>query len=615
MAHKWQAGMVLVVLASLAAPAWGQSGPQASGDGRAASLGAPLEASQNPVPQPILASPAALGRDLSLSPPPLEELLGQGGRRPFGFELPFGGPRSLEGGPSNTADLVRQLEDLTRKYDVLNNQLNRVAQQEEAARKEREAEKRRATGVFAPRTETRKEPMYQIGLFWWRDDTKEIAGRGAYAPDMEPAEHRISEGVVFGDGVSWTSEDKYFKLVFHNLTQLDMRQPFPTGDPLHGGFVIPRQRWYFNGSVGDYADFVTSINRGYGSLDVLDAYVDYHVNREWLNFRVGRFKMPSQYEYIEMAEGDLIGPERSLYVANLAANRQLGAMAWGYLFDERIKYYLAVSDGPRRSFEDYNSSRDFFAYLDYRPFITEKDSFLRNLHLVSTVNGGTERNPVTPYAFQTMNQMTDSADASFFSPTFMEFKNGVFENGPQMHYGFEPVYYYKSFGFLGSLQGGYQDYSVGNLSSPPVYSSAGGNRFIGVNSPFRTHVPEYGWSVAAWYFLTGEEITRRRFLVEPRRPFGYYNGTLNPGAFELFGRFANMQLGSQVFTGGLVDPTMWTNRASTTDIGVNWYLNHFIKFTIDWQHAFLGGPVVLNPAGNQHTSHYDMLLFRAQLFF
>ncbi len=510
-------------------------------------------------------------------------------------------------------EMRRQIDELNRKFNVLATEVQKRASAFEAEKAEREGRKRRPAGTV-PSTERKVEPMYRVGLFWWRDNTKEIEGRGAYRPDMPPVEHEISEGVTFGDGLTWTSKDKYFKLTFHNLTQLDYRQPFPEGDPLHGGFVIPRQRWYFNGTVGDYVDFVTAINRGYGSLDVLDSYADFIVNREWLKFRVGRFKMPSQYEYIEIAEGDLLGPERSLFVANYAANRQLGVMAHGFLAERRFRYYVAVGSGPRRSFEDFNSSRDYFFYLDYRPFITDSCSPLQNLHLVSTFNFGEERNPLAPFAIQTMNQMSTSADAGLTSPTTLEFKNGVFENGPRMNWGFEPVYYYKSFGFLGSVQGGFQDYSAKNVNPTPDQQLAA-QRFIDVNNPIRTHVPMFGWSFGAWYFLTGEEITRRRFLVEPRRPFGFYNGTLNPGAFEVFGRFANLQLGNAVFTGGLVDPTQWTNRVSTTDFGVNWYLNHFVKFTFDWQHVFPATPVVVDPLAGSRTKHIDMLLFRTQVFF
>ncbi len=402
---------------------------------------------------------------------------------------------------------------------------------------------------------------------------------------MPAHEHKIGSNTFLGgreNGLTWQSADDYFSMTFHNLSQLDLREPFQQGDPLHGGFIIPRQRWYFEGKVGDYATYVTSINRGYASFDVLDSYADFIVHPEWLSFRVGRMKTPSQYEYISIDEANLIGPERSIYVQNFAGNRQLGAMAHGRLFDRRFEYYVGAFNGQRRSFEDYNSSRDFYSYLDYRPFIQSGIDWLKGLHLVGTYNGGEERQPLSPIALRTMNQLSNSNAAAFVSPTILEFNNGVFENGPRQFWSYETVYYNKSWGFLGGIQGGYQDYSL--LAGPSTTAPKGGsnsaapaatavtspfastrqnanNEFLDVNSPFRTHVPIMGWSFQTWYFLTGEQITRRRYLVEPKNPFGYYDGYVHPGAIELFAKVSDLQLGDAAFRGGIVNRALWTNRA------------------------------------------------------
>jgi phosphate-selective porin OprO/OprP len=493
-------------------------------------------------------------------------------------------------------------------------------------------------GAGAVPGHAQRPPLFQFGPFWFRDDTAEIAGRGPYRPDMPALEHRVSSGSFLGgeeNGLTWQSTDGYFSITFHNLSQLDLREPIQQGDPLHGGFIIPRQRWYFEGKVGDYVNFVTSVNRGYATLDVLDSYADFIVHPEWLSFRVGRMKTPSQYEYISFDEANLIGPERSIYVQNYAGNRQLGAMAHGRLFNRRFEYYAGVFNGPRRSFEDFNSSRDYFFYLDYRPFIQSGIDWLKGLHLVGAENFGEERQPLSPIALRTMNQLSNTDAAAFVSPTILEFNNNVFENGPRNFYSYETVYYYKNWGFLSGFQGGYQDYSVitTTTSSAPKSGSASAvaatsvtspfassrqnanNEFLDVNSPFRTHVPIYGWSFQTWYFLTGEEITRRRYLVEPRRPFGYYNGRLNPGAIELFGKVSDLQLGDAVFRGEIVNHALWTNRAFAPEMGFNWYLTHFVKFTFDYQHVFLGNPVVLDEATGKFTKGYDLFLFRTQLFF
>ncbi len=208
----------------------------------------------------------------------------------------------------------------------------------------------RRVGAGTAPGRTLRPPLTWFGPFFFRDNDAEIDGREEYRPDMPAHEHRIGTGAFLGgpeNGLTWQSDDKYFSMTFHNLTQLDLREPFQQGDPLHGGFIIPRQRWYMEGKVGDYATFVTSINRGYASFDVLDSYADYIVHPEWLSFRVGRMKVPSQYEYVSVDEANLIGPERSIWVQNFAGNRQLGAMAHGRLFDRRIEYYAGAFNGQR----------------------------------------------------------------------------------------------------------------------------------------------------------------------------------------------------------------------------------------------------------------------------
>src|SRR5205814_1892898 len=102
-------------------------------------------------------------------------------------------------------------------------------------------------------------------------------------------------------------------------------------------------------------------------------------------------------EYFSISEGDLIAPERSLYAGNLALNRQNGAMLLGNLLKNRIGYALGVFNGPRRSFQDFNSDKDVFAYLNFRPFLkSESLPWLNYLNIGGSVNGGREDNPTQP---------------------------------------------------------------------------------------------------------------------------------------------------------------------------------------------------------------------------
>ena len=213
--------------------------------------------------------------------------------------------------------------------------------------------------------------------------------------------------VEFAEGLELSSPDDEFKLTFHNMTQAEYRA-FPASEEglLHSQFFIPRQRWYFTGRVTRNVEFYTSINRGYGSLDVLDAFLSYRID-ERLRFRIGRMKTPYLYEYYSIAEGDLVAPERSIYAGNLAGNRQIGAMALGELYEGRLGYAAGIFNGPRNSFQDFNGAKDFIAYVNSRPFLTsETFKALNYLNMGGSFEVGYQNNPTQPPILTTANDET-----------------------------------------------------------------------------------------------------------------------------------------------------------------------------------------------------------------
>ncbi len=433
--------------------------------------------------------------------------------------------------------------------------------------------------------------------------------------------------VLFSEGLEFASEDDEFQLTFHNLTQAEYRG-FPAQDRgmLQNQFFIPRQRWYFTGQATKSVEFYTVINRGYGSLDLLDAFITLNLlesltppaetdgtgaqgtdgrvtsskgkgsdNR--FRFRVGRMKTPYLYEYFSIAEGDLIAPERSLLAGNLSGNRQDGMMALGELFGGRIGYSTGIFNGPRRSFQDFNSSPDGFLYLNSRPFLkSETLDFLRYLNIGGTAYGGVENNPAQPNVYRTANDQTTSSSASALSPTFLALNSNVTERGMRSQWSGHVAYFYKSLMLLGELGGGTQGYSTNGRTS--------------------TQVPFEGYMVQAAYFLTGEQLTRRVNVVRPRRNFGYNKGgEFGFGAVEVHARYSQLGLGRQIFTGGFADPNQWTNNAYAIDTGVNWYLNYYTKVYFDWQHAGFANPVVTGNPSHRYTSATDLFWLRFQLFF
>lgn len=118
--------------------------------------------------------------------------------------------------------------------------------------------------------------------------------------------------------------------------------------------------------------------------------------------------------------------------------------------------------------------------------------------------------------------------------------------------------------------------------------------------------------MAFGYFLTGETVERRT-QVEPFHPFSLKRSTFGLGAIELQGCYSVLNLGSQVFTSGLADPNLWSNRLYTTDLGVTWYLNSYAKIYLDWEHAEFGSPVLYRPNARQLTR--NLFWVRFQVYF
>ena len=420
--------------------------------------------------------------------------------------------------------------------------------------------------------------------------------KAAKGPTSNP--WHIVPHVDFAEGLEFTSEDEEFKLQFHNLTQVEFRG-FDNKDHgvLNDQFFIPRQRWYFTGDLTKYVGFYTVINRGYGTLDLLDAFISLRFSDQF-RLRIGRMKTPYLYEYFSIAEGDLIAPERSVFASNLSLNRQMGAMALGELLNERLSYAVGLFNGDRRSFQDFNSAKDIIGYVNSRPFLkSERFKALNYFNIGASYDVGYQNNnPPQPVYFETANDQTPN-NATSLSPTFLHLNNNVIELGERDQWATHVAWFYKSFFLMAEYGGVRQGYGFANNKS-------------------LTPVDFNGVEVTASYFLTGEQLTRRVNVVKPRRDFNFefFKGKpFSPGAVEVFARYSDMQIGRNIFTGGFADPNLWTNHVWATDIGLNWYLNFYTRVFLDWQHDQFGNAVSISPYRFSTTS--DIYWARLQIFF
>lgn len=400
------------------------------------------------------------------------------------------------------------------------------------------------------------------------------------------------------EGFRFEDEDKEFLLRFRGVIQADTRIYEQAGqDPVTSGFYLPRTRFYFDGHLTKPIEYQLSIQRGYSDINVLNAFINFNYDQR-LQLRVGRFKTPFTYEFYKYNAFRLLAPERSLFTDNFAANRQLGIMGWGELFDKRFEYNVGVFDGPRNSFQDFNASKDVMSLLNFKPFLLNEGSVLQNLNLGGSVDYGYQgQGPLQPDVLRTSVNASASGLSSVSASNqagvpFLAFNNGVSEQGLRQLWELHAALYYKGLSLLGAWDSGVESYAKAGHS--PVA------------------VPINAYFVQMGYLLTGETL-KGPAIIDPIHPFNLKPGKFGLGAFEPTARFSTLNLGNQVFTYGLADPNLWSNNNSMLDVGLNWYLNKFVKIYFDWEHAMFGQSVYFAPGQFQKTS--DLYWVRFQLYF
>jgi phosphate-selective porin OprO/OprP len=409
-------------------------------------------------------------------------------------------------------------------------------------------------------------------------------------PDRSPLDG------YFGTGFWWQTQDEEFQLRIRIGSQFDLREwspgdyDFPTS-----GIYLPRQRVFFAGRITKPLEYELAFNRGMNNTDLLNAYLNYHVD-DRLEIRLGRYFTPLGFDQYAIPIYWMPTPERSLFTTNVGTNRQVGLMAWGYLFDSKLDYAVGAFNGGRNSFQSQNNAMDVNAYLNVRPFQdSETLPFLRYLNVgTSAAYGYQDQRPV-PQAFQIGAISPNSNVPGLGTIPFLILDNDVIEKGERLLGSVHMAYYYKSLSLIGEWQYGY-----GNYASRSRRNSVA--------------VPFDGYYATAAYFLTGEEIERRA-VVRPNRPFRPFSGSADsgPGAWEAVARVTELRLGESVFDAGFADPKLWSDSALQTEVGLNWYWNEYLKVYMFWLHADFGEPVMNRPG--KYQSAANMFWMRFQLFY
>jgi phosphate-selective porin OprO/OprP len=401
----------------------------------------------------------------------------------------------------------------------------------------------------------------------------------------------LSGSVKFGPGFEIRTDDEEFFFQFHNLTQVDYRGYQQGGqNPVHDTFTMPRQWFMFSGRLTRPIGYFVSLANGFDTVTMLDCFVDLNYDPR-IQGRIGRFKTPFTYEFLVEPPQGLILPERSVFFNNFGLNRDLGAMAYGRLWEPGLlDYAFGVFNGNRNGYVALQDGKFISGYANLRPFFRSEGSLLENFDVGGSFFGGDANHAPVPAQLRTVVAITGN---QVNGVPFLTFNNNVLERGAQMFWDLHMAYYYRGLAVIGEWASGFQEYGL-------------------TSNAQRTKVPVESFYVQFGYLLTGE--TRSTIgIVKPLHPFDLQKGKRGWGAWELVGRVQYLDIGNQVFTTGLSDPNNSANRLWGTDVGFNWHMTQYLKLYFDWEHVEFNQPVIFAPGRRQLTS--DLFLVRLQLNF
>ena len=391
-----------------------------------------------------------------------------------------------------------------------------------------------------------------------QDETTQTAAKAA--PQVKASEKGFSFGTADGANT----------IKLRGLVQADFRSVL-SDDPtiIDDQFLLRRVRPIVEGTVGGIYDFRFTPDFAQGKTVIQDAYITGRFS-PYFQLTAGKFKAPIGLERLQSAS-DIRFIERA-YPTQLVTNRDIGVQIAGGLGGEKLTYQLAYLNGANdgRSSEDFadvevNDDKEYAARIFAQPFADSESFALRGLGIGIAGSWTSQEGSAT----QTLLPQYRTPAQS----TFYKYRADAVATGDRVRIAPQFYYYVGRFGLLGEWTEGSQD-----VARP---SALGGVRTDTVDTT--------AWQLQASLFLTGEEEAFRGY--KPQSAFVPANGTW--GGLELVAHYTELDVDDAAFEGGsdsFADPLASASNASTIGVGLNWYLNQNVKWSLNYEvTSFEGG--------------------------
>jgi phosphate-selective porin OprO and OprP len=371
-------------------------------------------------------------------------------------------------------------------------------------------------------------------------------------------------GIVTADsqGFQLRSRDqKSYRLRLRGYVQSDGRVFLENDDgSANDTFLMRRIRPIFEGTLFEVVDFRIMPDFGgsgtssSANATIQDAWLNFRP-WSWLQAQSGKFKAPIGLERLQSATA-LTFVERAL-PTQLAPNRDIGLQLWGDLREGFAQYQLAVMNGVidgGSADADTNDSFDLLGRFFVHPFQETTLEPLQGFGLGMAVSYGRQDTQSNTATSTPTPQYRTAGQQVFFS-----YGVGVSQVDDQWRLAPQAYWYWGPFGAMAEW-----------TRSKPNLRLAGNEMSPDVDA----------WQVTASYVVTGENRTYQG--VVPRSSFNPANEDTGPGAWELAARVSGFQIDDDVFDQGFANANSSAQEALEWGVGVNWYINPFLKLMLDY---------------------------------
>jgi phosphate-selective porin OprO/OprP len=408
------------------------------------------------------------------------------------------------------------------------------------------------------------------------------AGTG---PVTEPAASGVAVplAVAKQDDAGTQKQAKPVDVKVGGYLQADTRE-FASDSGTHEQ-TLRRLRFKVDGKALRYFKFRTLIETAQSRLQVLDAWIE--LGRPGLALRVGKDKGQFGLERLQSA-AELTFIERA-YPTQLAPNRDIGVALRGDVVGGLVHYSAALVNGVADNAVLEGETDDEYEYnvrVLVKPFAHRKE--LGDLAIGGATTfghtNGTLANPGVT-AIKSPGQATIFKYAGGGAMDTID--TTAVADGYRKRYTAHAYYYGGPIGALAEYVR--EDVAV---------------RVRGTH----TDLANQAWQLAVSGALTPGDRPTYKSIV-PKHPFDLDARTW--GAVELAARYSELRLDEDAFDAAIANPATSVQRARAGTLGVNWYLNQYIKLQLDYETTrFTGGAP---DGGNRPREHLIATRFQAAI--